>query len=548
MPKIVLPIVVVVLGVLGAVVLVRSKAPVPRQEPEVVLPLVRVVRVEPRRMRLDVTATGTVLPRTASSLAAQVAGQVISTSPAFVAGGFFARGEVLVSLDRRDYELAVERTRARVAQAELRLVEQQAEAQVASDEWSQLGEGEPDPLVLREPQLAEARAALAAAEAELGQARLDLERSVIRAPFDGRLRRKLVDVGQYLSPGEKVAEIHGVDFAEVRLPVADHQLAFLDVVLRYRDGTEAFAGPTALLTGRFAGQRHTWRGVIVRTEGEVDARSRMLHLVARVTDPYGRGALDGRPPLAVGVFVQASIAGRWMERATLLPRAALRGDTQVLVVDDDDRLRYREVEVVRTQRDLAVIGEGLAIGERVCVSPLDMVVDGMAVRAVEEEVELPEGVIVAEPADPQDTFEPAPSEELATEDVTAVLDVAEAAPAESYEVASFAETGRLLEARLRHDTGGTVLELAVTGELELATSRLTDPERFVIDLTGIVKEGARETLAVAGDPVEQVRVSQFQLDPVPVTRVVFDLSRAVTPVIDQGPGGLTVTFQDEAIQ
>lgn len=338
--KIILSIGIVLAGLLGSLALVRAKRPVETETPARPVPVVRVVTAQPREVRLDVTAQGTVLPRTETTLAAEVAGRVMAVAPAFEVGGFVSRGEVLVSLDSRPYELAVRRGSARVAQAQLRLTQQQAEARVAAEEWRQLENGKVDPLVLREPQIAEAGAALEAAKAEVEMAHLDLEHCAVRAPFDGRVSRKQVDLGQYLTPGQPVATLDAIDFAEIRLPVADRQLEFLDLPLTFRNGAP-IASPEVLLSARFAGQLLAWRGRIVRTEGELDPRSRMLHLVARVEDPYGRRAELDQPPLAVGLFVEAEIAGRSLPSAVRLPRSALRGGERVLIVDHEDRLRWR---------------------------------------------------------------------------------------------------------------------------------------------------------------------------------------------------------------
>ena len=271
------PPAILLVGVFGTIALMRSKPRVEKEEPEVIPPLVRVLSVQQQDVSLAVKAEGTVLPRTETSLAAQVAAAVVAVAPSFEVGGFFKRGEVLVTLDARDYEVAIERMKAQVAQARLRLVQEEAEAQVAAQEWRDLGDVEPDPLVLREPQVAEARAALAAAEAELHKAQLDLERTRIEAPFAGRIRSKQVDLGQYLTPGQPVATIHAIDYAEVRLPVPDHELAALDLPLAYRD-SEALAGPDVTLSANFRGERYHWPATIVRTEGELDARSRMHYL------------------------------------------------------------------------------------------------------------------------------------------------------------------------------------------------------------------------------------------------------------------------------
>ncbi len=543
MPKILAPFAVVAIGIVGAMALVRSKAPVETSRPEAVRPLVQVVEVRIGEVPMTVSAQGTVLPRTEAALAAQVAAEVVEVSPSFEAGGFFERGEALVHLDRRDYELAVERAVARVAQTELALAKQQAEARVAAEEWGQLGDGEPDPLVLREPQLAEARAVVKAAEAELGMARLALERTRIRAPFDGRIRNKSADVGQYLTPGQEVATVHAIDFAEVRLPVPDRQLAFLDLPLRYHNGS-AGGGPTATLSANFAGSRHRWPGRVVRAEGELDQRSRMLHLVVRVEDPYGRRQ-PGRPPLAVGLFVDAEIAGRTVV-GTLLPRSALRGDDRVLVVDEEMRLRFRGVDVVRTLKESVIVGSGLSSGERVCISPLDVIVDGMAVRVAEVE-NLSIERAASEPPSPEreadvmaeTAVDRAPA---VVEDRTASIAGGGFPDAGTEPVAS----GRLLSVALVSEgPGGQAVAASIGGTFSYSTSRLSSPERFVVDLIGVVKASPRAQLVLAEGPVARVRIGQFQSEPEPITRIVFDLrpiAGGFSPAVERTEQGLSVSF------
>lgn len=382
--KLLIPIAIVLVSALATRALVKSRPQVETREVETLAPLVRVAEVTRQDLTFDVRAQGTVLPRTETTLIAQVAGTVTSVSRNFETGGFFSRGEVLVTLDARDYEVAVRRAKAQVAQAQLALVQQEAEAEVAIEEWGDLGEGEPSSLVMRQPQVAQALAGREAAAAELEKAELDLERTRIRAPFDGRVRSKRVDLGQFLTPGAPLATIHATDYAEIRLPVPDDQLAYLDLPFAYRNA-RGTPGPEALLRASFGREEYVWQGRIVRTEGELDPRSRMLNLVARVEAPYDPGTEHpDRPPLAVGLFVEAEISGRPAPGVIVLPRSALRsgaaGD-QVLVVDDDDRLRFRDVEVVRLDGEQAVIGAGLEVGERVCVSSLDVATDGMKVRA-----------------------------------------------------------------------------------------------------------------------------------------------------------------------
>jgi RND family efflux transporter MFP subunit len=377
--KIILPILILIIGAAGAAGLVASRDVVETRPPEFPPPLVRVSTVHPSKKQLTVAAQGTVAPRTESTLIAQVAGQIKTVSPAFASGGFFEKGDLLLSIDPRDYEVAVSQAKVQVAQAQLKISREQEESDIALQEWERIGKGEPSDLVLRKPQIAEAQAALEAAKGSLTRAELNLERTYIRAPYAGRVRSKAADVGQYVGPGTPVGRIYAVDYAEVRLPIADQDLAYLDLDFGFRDQTGSPHGPKVKLHANFAGQNHTWEGQIVRVEGEVDARSRMIHLVARVNNPYGRSENTNRPPLAVGMYVRAEILGKNVENVYTVPRAALRPDQKLLVVTDN-RLYYREVEILRADPNNVIITNGLQPNEQICLSPLDTVVDGMRVR------------------------------------------------------------------------------------------------------------------------------------------------------------------------
>lgn len=374
--KIILPIVLLVAGATGAALLVLSRPSASTRIPEAVVPLVRALVVEQVDRTLIVQSQGTVQPLTASVLAAEVGGRIVEVSPEFVVGGFFDAGDVLLRIEPLDYEQAVVQAEAQVARARLALERERAEADVAIREWGELGGGEAPPLTRREPQLAEAEAALRAAEAALKLARRNLERTTIRAPYAGRVSRKQVDLGRFVAPGTPLGEVYAIDAVEVRLPVPDDQLAFLDLTLDGRRGS----GTTGVtLSAEFAGAERRWTGRIVRAEGEIDPRTRMLYLVARVDRPYARSA-DGHPPLTPGMYVRAKVEGRRVEGLAVLPRAALRDDGSVLIVDAEDRLRFREVDVLRLTDREAIVQAGLDDGERVCVSQLATVTDGMRVR------------------------------------------------------------------------------------------------------------------------------------------------------------------------
>ena len=247
---------------------------------------------------------------------------------------------------------------------------------------------------MREPQLDDAHAAVAAAEANLLRAQRDLERAEITAPYAGRVRYKNVDVGQFVTVGNAVATIYAVDVAEIRLPLPDDQLAYLDLPLSFR-GTRNRPGPRVTVRTTFAGATYTWDGRVVRTESEIDPVSRMVHVVAEVRDPYIPGTDPNRPPLAVGMYVEAEIEGREFDQVVVLPRAAVRGQVQVLVIDADNRVRFRDVEILRSTVESVFVSGGLAQGERVVVSTIDSPTEGMLVQVTN-----PTADLLARSADP----------------------------------------------------------------------------------------------------------------------------------------------------
>lgn len=384
--KILLPIVILLVGTLGAAALIKLRQEPPRANPTEIVPIVEVITAAPTAHAYRVEAQGTVQPRTVSSLVAEVAGRVLSVDEDFDEGGFFEKDQVLLTLDDRDYRAALAAAQADVATARLSVAREEEESRVAREEWERFErEGEPTSLVLREPQLAQARAMLSSAEARLERAQRDLRRTQIRAPFAGRVRAKLADVGDYVAPGTPTASIYAVDFAEVRLPLPDEQLAYLDLPLGLRtDSSEERRGPAVTLRGRFGGVEHTWTGYVHRTGGEIDALTRMLTVVVRVADPYGEGASPDGTPLSVGMFVDATIEGREVVEAFIIPRSALIGENQIAIANGDDQLELRVVGVLRTSREQAVLSSGLEAGDRVIVSQLDFLVDGMKVRTVED--------------------------------------------------------------------------------------------------------------------------------------------------------------------
>ena len=350
-----------------------------------------VTEAQPTPVQLSVRTQGEVTPLTEIDLVAQVSGRVTYVNPNFVNGGFFEAGETLIQLEDADYRLAVTRASALVAQRRQQLIREEAEADLAREEWEALGEGEASALTLREPQMAEAQAQLAAAQAGLAEARLNLSRTRISAPFDGRVRMKSADLGQFVGPGARVGRVFSTDRVEIRLPLTNSELATLGMPLAFR--AESYdAGPEVQLSAVVAGETRRWAGHVVRTDSSIDPQTRTLSAIIEVADPYGAAADAAGAPLAVGLFVNADIAGQSIEYAYALPRSTLRGANEVFVAERDGTLSIRQVTVADSTPDAVVVTSGVAAGDRVVTSPLRGAADGMLIRALG-----PDG----EPLDPE---------------------------------------------------------------------------------------------------------------------------------------------------
>lgn len=333
---------------------------------------VEVMTVQPESIRLSVESQGTVLPKIESELAVEVAGRIIEMSPNFRAGGRFQAGDVLFRIDPSDYEAAVAARAADLATAELSLAQEEALAEQAAADWEALGEGEPSDLTLRKPQLAQAKARIESVKAALKQAKRDLRRTEIRAPYDGLVLSKNVDLGQYVmaNPANPVARIYATDTAEVRLPLSQDDADYLvDPEEKESKITLYSEGPTG---------RREWSARLVRFEATIDPASRLTYAVAEVDTPFENG-------LRRGMFVQAEIEGRRLESVYVLPRYALRGSDSIYLVTPENRLVTRSVEILKTDEEQAILSGGVEAGDQVATSPVAYFVEKMPVEIITNE-------------------------------------------------------------------------------------------------------------------------------------------------------------------
>ncbi|MEQ9465098.1 MAG: efflux RND transporter periplasmic adaptor subunit [Haliea sp.] len=372
------PLLVIITGVAGYALL-HATAPQPAQEEGRARPVsVFTAAVRSDNLTLEVTTQGEVRAATELDLVAQVGGRIVAVAPEFTEGGRITAGDALVTIEDVDYRLALSEARASVAAAEVRLQQARADAEVARKQLRD--DPSASDLALKKPQLAEAHANLKAARARLEQAELNLERTRIDLPFNGRLLSTRVNIGQYVTPGSILGRAFATDRVEIRLPLSDDQLAALDLPIGYT--ADPGAARRVTLRASVAGRQHTWFGRLLRLDAAVDPGSRMLFAMAEVNDPYGSGASDHGMPLATGLFVEAVIPGRQLSQALLIPPAALRAGNKVHVVDADGRLQTRAVEVVSRGDEVVVIAAGLQAGEQVIVSTIRNPVQGMAVVAM----------------------------------------------------------------------------------------------------------------------------------------------------------------------
>ncbi len=382
MPKKFLPVVILAVLV-GFAVLVKLNPP--QSERGVALKArelaVEVVELRQQSYQVVLQSYGTVKPRTQSELVSQVSGKIVRISPNFRNGGFFEADEVLVEIDERDYQASVSNAQASLTEARQTLVQEQAQVAQAKEDWIRLGnKGNPPTLVSREPQLKAAQARVLSAEALLDTALANLERTRIVAPYAGRMLEKKVDVGQVVNANTSIANIYAIDIVEVRLPLKNHDLVYIDLPESLRVGDRAQQTLPAVRLISELGKAEHWLGQIVRTEGAIDAASQQLYVIAQIDDPYGEAARD-RQPLKIGQYVSAEINGRQLSEALVIPNNAIYQGSYVYVVEQG-LLRRRDIEIAWQNNKDALVKNGLQAGEQVVVTPLGQVASGTAVKIV----------------------------------------------------------------------------------------------------------------------------------------------------------------------
>lgn len=381
MKRAILPFLIIVVALVLTFALIKSrKAPTPH-ETSYLGPLVEVAELVKSSRQVVVSGTGTVQPRYEVDITPQVKGRVSEISPQMVAGGNFRKGELLFAIEDVDYQLAISLAHSSLAQAELELMRNENLAELARKEWHALNPeaaAEPNPLVVYEPQLKSARAQRDAAQANVAQAELNLQRTRIVAPFNGYVRSEQVEISQFLNAGSPVAKIAGTDQTEIVVPLPLDELAWLQVP-RNGASQEGSLATIELVSG---GRTFTWQGVITRALGDIDPRNRMARVVVTVAEPFSRDTKGTRllNNLLPGMFVEVHLQGEELAEVVSVPRGALHDNDSVWIVDDENRLHIRVVDIIRRERDEVLVRSGLDAGEKIVLTNLSGASEGMLLR------------------------------------------------------------------------------------------------------------------------------------------------------------------------
>lgn len=381
--KTILPLIILVAGTLiGFWFFANPDEAQKRPQPEAQALLVETAQAEYGTYHAKVEAMGQIRPAVAASLRAQVAGEIIAVAPEFVPGGYFEKGEMLLQIDPADYRLAVQRAEAVLSQAEATYALEMGRQSIARDELAILertiGRAPENPeLALRGPQLAQAQAERESAEANLETAQLDLDRTILLAPFKALLTERLVNLGDKVSAGQELGTLVQTDAYWVEITIPVHSLKWLDIPRR---SGETGSAATIILDGN-RGQR---QGYLARLTGALESETRMARLLITVPDPLGLEEIgEEAVPLILGDYVTAVLEGRTLVNVTRVPLSWVR-DGNMIWVNEAGRLVFRPVEILYTDRDFAYLSEGITAEDIIVTSDIAVPVENMKIRTVAE--------------------------------------------------------------------------------------------------------------------------------------------------------------------
>ena len=368
------PLLLIVAGIMIFFILIISKPKSTPKPIEIIKPIVEVEKIYLKDMIVSVKSQGFVSPKTESQIYPEISGKIIKISDKLEDGASFKKGDILLQIDPIDYKLALKSAESNLAQAKLQLSVERAESELARKEWEKIGDGKASELTLRTPQLNRAVAVVEAAEALLQQSKRNLEKTQISAPYDGLVRKKNVDIGTVIGPGYLIASVYAIDYVEVKLPIPDRELEYIEIPL---DGSKIADSkqPRVVLRGLFGGEDVVWEGKIVRMEADLDMKSRMATLISRVDNPY-----ENKIPLKVGQYVEAEIYGKKYKNIFSVPRDFIYQQDNIIIISPDSTIEIRKINILKIENNDVLIDSGIKNGELICLTNLDVLYNGMSVN------------------------------------------------------------------------------------------------------------------------------------------------------------------------
>lgn len=377
--QIIIPIAILAIGAIAFVGFSSMKKPPEEKDAVDKTPIVAVEDISVAPMTLEVSSYGVIKPKYETTIVAQVSGEIVELSDAFVRGGLIKKDQLLARIDPNDYHAALIDAQADMASARAALEKEVAQGKVAEREWKQITDTSPTELSLRKPQLAQELARVKSAQAAILRAERNLQRTEIRAPYDAMINSREIGLGSFVGVGSEIGMLLGTDIAEVRLPVADNQLQFL-----VAQGEQA----KVKLIGTYSGQEIQWQAEIARSEGVIDSNSRMSYLVAEIQDPYllQKNTRENELPLRFGSYVQAKILGIEVDNATVVPRYLVVNNS-VAILNNESKLHYAKIHILREQGGNVIVSDGLIDGDKLIVSALDYPVAGMKLTLASDQLD-----------------------------------------------------------------------------------------------------------------------------------------------------------------
>ena len=337
---------------------------------------VNVQILTPIDYQIKIKSTGTTTPITQTVLTSEVGGEVIYRSRKFSEGSSVISGEILAKIDDTDLQLQYKNALLQLASAEVQFAVQQAEAEIAQEAWEQIGEGTAKDLTAKKPQLKQAKAALEVANAQVQSAEKKLNKTEITAPYTGRIQNINIDLGSTIIPGQPVGSMYTSNEIEVTLSVKDSDLQFLDIPM---DGRKLNPNQKSIVIIKsiYRGEMQEWAGNLERVDGVIDPMTRMIKLIANFKNNFIE---ETKPILPIGLFVEAEINGKQLEDIFMIPNTALTPNNELLVLNQNDALEIRKVKVITRMKNYILVKEGIKAGERVVVSKLSIITNGMLVN------------------------------------------------------------------------------------------------------------------------------------------------------------------------